>query len=232
MELWKTRYFSVTLLMFLLACSSDIKSNAEEVRGELSVVLVTLDGVRWQEIFRGIDKTLVNDERYSHHSELLRDSYWHEDASKRRELLLPFFWSTIASQGAVIGNRDRESYVEATNKWWFSYPGYNELLVGKADPTIKSNDKVPNPNVNVFEIVNGLPEYDGRVLAFGSWNVFPYIMNTERSRIPVSTDIESAVSLNIDAEWLVSAAEALPNLWPSSQLDFLTGTSAIQALKK
>ena len=232
MEVWKTRYLALTMLMFLFACSSDTKSNAEEVRGELSVVLVTLDGVRWQEVFRGIDKTLVDDERYTRDSGLLRDKYWHDDANKRRELLLPFLWSRMAPQGAVIGNRDRESYIEVNNEWWFSYPGYNELLAGKVDLAIKSNDKVPNPNINVFEIINGLPEYGGRVLAFGSWDVFPYIMNTERSRIPVSTDIESLASLNIEAEWLVSAAETLPNLWPSTQLDFFTGVSAIQALKE
>ena len=28
-----------------------------------------------------------------------------------------------------------------TNGLWFSYPGYNEMLTGAADPRIDSNDK-------------------------------------------------------------------------------------------
>ncbi|MGI8992391.1 MAG: hypothetical protein ACR2I2_22775, partial [Bryobacteraceae bacterium] len=38
-----------------------------------------------------------------------------------------------------------------TNGLNFSYPGYSETLCGFADPRIKSNDKVPNPNVTVLE---------------------------------------------------------------------------------
>jgi len=42
-----------------------------------------------------------------------------------------------------------------TNNHWFSYPGYNEILTGKADDDrISSNNKIPNPNKTILELVN------------------------------------------------------------------------------
>ena len=46
-----------------------------------------------------------------------------------------------------------------TNGHNFSYPGYNELLSGRADPRIDSNDKKPNPNVTVLEWLDGRDGY-------------------------------------------------------------------------
>jgi hypothetical protein len=61
---------------------------------------------------------------------------------------------------------------------WFSYPGYNEILTGSADDKrITSNDKMDNLNVTFLEHLNKLPEYKGKVMAFTSWDVFPFIIN-------------------------------------------------------
>ena len=41
-----------------------------------------------------------------------------------------------------------------TNKHWFSYPGYSEILLGQAhDDVIKSNDSVRNPYPTVLETI-------------------------------------------------------------------------------
>ena len=77
----------------------------------------------------------------------------------------------------------------------FSYPGYSELLVGFHDPRIDSNAKRPNPNSTVLEFVNRQPAMRGRVAAFGSWDVFPYIVNEERSGILVNAASLHACSL-------------------------------------
>jgi predicted AlkP superfamily pyrophosphatase or phosphodiesterase len=68
----------------------------------------------------------------------------------------------------------------------FSYPGYSEVLCGFADDTIDSNDKRFNRNVTVLEWLNRKPELTGRVAAFSSWDVFPFIINNQRSGIPVN----------------------------------------------
>ena len=72
-----------------------------------------------------------------------------------------------------------------TNGKKFSYPGYNEILTGAPDPRVDSNDKKPNANVTVFEWLNGRSGLRNRVAVFGTWDVFPYIFNIERSHLPI-----------------------------------------------
>src|SRR5205085_11905833 len=103
----------------------------------------------------------------------------------RREALVPFFWSQIASHGQIFGNQTKGSVVKVANGRNFSYPGYNEILTGYPDPRIDSNDKRPNSNVTVFEWLNGRSGLRGKVAVFGTWDVFPYIFNIERSHLPI-----------------------------------------------
>lgn len=156
-----------------------------------NIVVVTMDGMRWQEIFGGIDSVLMKDPKYSANSKELRSNYWDEDASVRREKLFPFFWNTIGSKGQLYGNRWLGNLVDVANPYRFSYPGYNELFTGYPDTAVNSNNKVWNKNINVFEFINSQKGYKGKVAAFTTWDVFPYILNKERSGIYVNADLDS-----------------------------------------
>jgi dienelactone hydrolase len=96
----------------------------------------------------------------------------------------------LAKQGQLYGNADRGHVARVTNGRNFSYPGYNEILSGRADARIDSNDKKPNPNVTVLEWLNKREAYNGRVAAFCSWDVFPWILNRERSGLVVNAGFE------------------------------------------
>jgi hypothetical protein len=151
-----------------------------------NVILVTADGLRWQEVFRGAEdisweKAFGN----QGNSNAVRKEFLRSTPGLSRAALMPFLWETVASKGQIWGNRDRGSEVRVTNGRNFSYPGYNEFLTGKPDPRIDSNDKVLNPNTNVFEWLQGRPGFGGRVAAAINWDVLPWILNTPRSRIPV-----------------------------------------------
>ncbi len=95
----------------------------------------------------------------------------------RRKELLPFIWNVIAKNGQLFGNANAGSEAKVTNGRNFSYPGYNEIFTGCADPKIDSNERGPNGNVTVLEWLNGQDDFHRRVAAFGSWDVFPYILN-------------------------------------------------------
>jgi len=219
-----------TLLVFALLWLPEYPASAQEPPSNL--VLVTLDGVRWQEVFGGIDMSLIEDERSTAEPELLKETYWREQRAERREQLFPFLWSVINSQGVLVGDRREDSYMEVTNPWWFSYPGYNEILTGRADPDINSNDKNWNPNVSFLEILNGVPEFKNRVLAFGSWDVFPYILNTQRSGFPVNAGFSVAMPATTDkTRWLNHVSAQAPRLWKTVRLDFITHGYAMEALK-
>jgi hypothetical protein len=115
----------------------------------------------------------------------LSAQYWRDTPEERRAALLPFIWSEIAHNGQILGNENKGSVVTVSNGRKFSYPGYNEILTGFGDPRIDSNDKLPNPNETVFEWLNGQHRLHGRVAVFGTWDVFPYIFNVERSHLPI-----------------------------------------------
>ena len=222
-------YFITMLLLSLLLLSCD---SADKEDASLKLVLVTIDGVRWQEVFGGVDIGLVEDRRYSKSPDRLRESYWREQRTERRKRLFPFLWSVVASQGVLIGDRTQESTMEVGNPWWFSYPGYSEILTGKVDPGIDSNDRNWNPNVTFLEVLNGVKGFEHRVLIFGSWNVFPYIINTQRSGLPVNTGVAVATPAATERiHWLNEVAVESPMLWPTVRLDFITNGYAMEALE-
>lgn len=157
-----------------------------------NVIFITLDGLRWQEVFTGAEEQLLTKENGGvKDTNAVRQAYWRTTPEARREVLMPFLWNVVAKQGQLLGNTNKGSAVRVTNGMNFSYPGYNELLCGFPDRRINSNAKRPNPNVTMLEWLNGKPEFKGKVVAFTCWDVFPYIINVERSGVPVYGDIES-----------------------------------------
>lgn len=156
-----------------------------------NVIIVTLDGMRWQEIFGGIDSALMNNAKYSQDTAALKNKFWSDNAEERRKKFLPFFWSTIAQQGQLYGNRNKNNFVNITNPYQFSYPGYNEIFTGYPDTAVNSNDKVYNKNINVLEFINKQKNFQGKVAAFTTWDVFPYILNAKRSGIYVNADVDT-----------------------------------------
>jgi len=227
----RTLCFSYATLIALALLWYPINSSRAQ-DDSLNLILVTLDGVRWQEVFGGVDMEIIEDERYTIDPESLIQTYWREQRSERRRALFPFLSSVIEDKGTLIGDRVQESYIEVTNNRWFSYPGYNEILTGKADPRIDSNEKIWNPNVTFLETLNELEEFHDRVLAFGSWDVFPYIINSQRSGVPVNAGFATASNAaTAESQFLNELSAEAPKLWSTVRLDFLTNGYAMDALK-
>ncbi len=171
----------------LLACVILCASSAAWAGKTRNVVLVIADGLRWQEVFTGADPTLLNEKDGGSWTspEVLKARYWDEDPNVRRQKLFPFLWGTIAKQGQIYGNQQLNSVARVTNTMWFSYPGYNEMSTGAADPRVDSNDFGPNPNVSVFEWLNTKPAFAGKVEIFATWATFANIFNSARSKLPI-----------------------------------------------
>jgi hypothetical protein len=168
---------------------ADDEAGSSEAR---NVILVVSDGLRWQEVFRGADSLLVfgDASAMGGDGEATKSRFWRSTIAERREVLMPFVWKIIAREGQILGNRDVGSAVRVTNGMNFSYPGYNEMLVGYPDRHIDRNDYGPNPNVTVFEWLNRRREFRGRVAAVGAWSTFADIFNYRRSRIQLHASRE------------------------------------------
>ena len=169
---------------------SNNQANAQSHKTE-NVIIVTLDGMRWQEIFGGTDTALLNNPKYTRDKDNLQEHFGGELPSEKRKKLMPFCWSVIERDGQLYGNRNISNKVNVANPYKISYPGYNEMLTGKVDSGISKNDKVPNPNVTVLEYINKQKEYSGKVAAFATWDRFPYILNKERSGIYINADSDT-----------------------------------------
>ncbi|HVX49637.1 MAG TPA: alkaline phosphatase family protein [Chitinophagaceae bacterium] len=156
-----------------------------------NIVIVTLDGMRWQEIFGGIDTAIVNNKKFTKDSAEIMKNFSGGNTEDRRKKLFPFLWGTVAQNGQLYGNRWKGSNVNNANPYWFSYPGYNEIFTGYPDTAVNSNDKIRNRNVNVLEFIAKQQGYKGKVAAFSTWDCFPYILNKWRSGIYVNSDVDT-----------------------------------------
>jgi len=156
-----------------------------------NIVLVTIDGLRWQEIFGGVDSTILKNKNYTKNFDGTSSSFWNDNLDIRRIKLFPFLWKVVSRNGQIHGNRNVGSKVNVANPYQFSYPGYNEILTGFPDITVNSNDKVMNKNTNVLEFINQQKGYKGKVAVFSTWDVFPYIINEPRSGVYVNADVDT-----------------------------------------
>ena len=229
----------VWMLSLLLLGSIEFVACAESPAGSSiasrNVIYITWDGFRWQELFGGADETLMAKDAGVADVEGLRRRFWRETAEERREVLLPFFWKTIAKQGQVFGDPSKNAAAKLQNTHKFSYPGYSEMFCGFADDEgIKSNNKIPNVHVNVLEFLNRRPGFEGRVAAVATWNVFPFILNQERSGVYVHAGITPipGASLTDREKLLNEMIDDTVVLWPDNQIDSITTQVAREYLLK
>jgi hypothetical protein len=220
----------------LLASAGAPRAGAEDRstrRGVDHVLIVTFDGLRWQEMFAGYDAAL-NDKADGGVSrpEPLRSRFDRPTPEARREALLPFIWTVVAREGQILGDPSRRSRVRITNGLWFSYPGYSEMLAGFADPRVDSNDKKPNPNLTVLEWLNRRPGFEGRVAAFASWDALPFIVAAERSGVHANGDGPAVLEPRSDRDRLLNAfTDDLPSYWADERFDAATMQGALEYLR-
>jgi hypothetical protein len=160
----RTIRFAAALLLCALAA-------AAQPHRTRNIVLVTADGLRWQEVFRGIDPMLAHEKSAGmENAEDRRKRYQRPTERESREALLPFFWK-LAPLGLILAD------VKVTNAYHVSYPGYSEILTGRAsDDLIRGNDPIRNPNETVLEYFKRQLKLDSKQVAlFGSWDTFRVI---------------------------------------------------------
>lgn len=192
-----------------------------------SVILVTLDGVRIEELFAGMDAAIAASTAEDGYSEIdvARDRYWRRSAEERRLALMPFFWGTLAPNGVVLGNPEIGSRVKVRNNIKWSSPGYIEIMTGAPQAEVVDNALVRYPHLTIAEyIVAELRLEKSKVAQFGSWDGFKlaasstdgaFVMNGAYEALPpeLSTpDMDSLVALRKDIQ----------GLWEESSNDVMT----------
>jgi Type I phosphodiesterase / nucleotide pyrophosphatase len=216
--------------------AAEPRENAAAVKTKTrNILLVTSDGLRWQEVFGGADPALMNKaDGGVENVSLLTEEFGGETPEIRRKALLPFLWNVMAKNGQLYGNANAGSEAKVTNGRNFSYPGYNEIFTGWVDTSIDSNEKRQNGNVTVLEWLNGQEDFQRRVAAFGSWDRFPYILNSARSRIRVVAGWRPLVGRGLSTEerLLSRLVAETPRIWEDCTYDTFTFHAALEYFKR
>ena len=222
------KFFALTLLLLYSALSfSQAKKKTE------NLILITIDGLRWNEVFQGADSLILFTQNLKKgYLNNITSKYWSANALERRHKLMPFLWTTIAQQGRIYGNREYENNVSVKNPYNISYPGYNEIFTGYPDTAIRSNDLLENPNENVFEFINKQPGFKGKVASFASWDRAPYYLNAKRGKFLVNGGYE-----HVTARMLSPLQQTLNNMQQKyskvdqSRPDYITYLQAKEYLR-
>jgi hypothetical protein len=213
----------ITLTRFTAFCQAPVEN----------VIIITTDGLRWQEVFKGMDTSLAINKKFNQRdSAYLFNTYWHADIHERRKLLMPFMWNVMADKGSIYGNRELGNRVDVANKYWFSYPGYSEIFTGYADTMINSNSYPDNPHVTLPEYLNRLNAYKGKVAAFTAWEAFNRILNENRSAIPVIAAFDTMPRPNAAQALINNMLKDSFKPWGKAEcLDMFTHFAAMEHLR-
>jgi hypothetical protein len=101
------------------------EESADSVAG--SVILVVLDGVRWQEVFEGVDPMLAR-----------RQGLPREEVVDARALM-PTLHEVLIGRGVAVGAPGHGLDMRATGPNYVSLPGYTEILTGRTASSCHDN---------------------------------------------------------------------------------------------
>ena len=176
---------AIAMCAVAVSCTPNVRSDDAQSQSRVSnLVIATIDGLRWREVFEGADLQLLKaDKEKPWKIARAVERFWRESKEARRAALLPFIWRTVGRDAHWFGNIASGNDAKALNATGSSYPSYHELLTGFVDARIRSNARVRNPNRTVLEWLASRPGFSTRVAAFCSWDAFQFILDDDRGSL-------------------------------------------------
>ena len=212
------------LLLTSLVLSANV--SAAEPLTE-NVILFTLDGVRTQEIFEGMDAGIAAHSAKQVYSDIetARERYWADTPRERRERLMPFFWGTLVPAGMLFGNEAAGSRMLVRNGIKWSSPGYAEMLTGEPHAEIRDNTFVRYPIKTALEYVaeaRQLPK--AKVAQIGSWDGFSFLAASRDDAFFMNAAFDPlpAAYSTPEIDTLAALRRDVMQLWEESSNDTLT----------
>jgi hypothetical protein len=226
---------SLLILLCVAVPLTGLPQSAERLKTE-NVLLITLDGVRPEEMFAGLDLEVLREHSKKEPLEEtdLYKKYWAPSPEERREKLFPFFWGVLMKDhGSILGNPAKQSMVELKNRHRFSYPGYSEILTGQAkDQIIKSNDKIQNPTPTFLEFLKEKKNLNqNQVAAFASWDTMKFIVESEAGAIASNAGFEPYNHPDPEIQLLNQLQMETSTPWDSVRHDAYTFRFALAHLR-
>jgi len=234
---WAAALLGAILTSGASAAGNPGAATAAAARRTANLVLVTLDGVRVQEVFGGMDERIAGSRgKWSgiYDPERARRLYWRDGAGARRAALWPYFWGTLAPQGVVLGDAGRGSRATLRNPHGFSAPGYMELLTGSFRPEVTTNDAQRYPHPTVLQAIrDGLKLRPQDVAVFSTWDALGLFASSEPDAVFVNAGYARvpAPLSNPVLDALGDYQEHVMALWEGYRTDMPTFHLALEYLK-
>ena len=121
---------------------------------EPAVILVVLDGTRWQEVFVGADPQL---------------SAAAGVPAPSAEALMPQLHALVADHGSALGAPGHGPAISASGPNFVSLPGYAEIFSGRRVHGCANNDCAPTREPTVMDQARAVSRRPGDVAVFSSW---------------------------------------------------------------
>jgi hypothetical protein len=185
-----------------------------------AVVLVVLDGVRWQEVFVGSDPQLSG------------------APAVPAEALMPRMHALVAERGAAIGAPGRGAPISASGPNFVSMPGYTEIFTGRRSHACGDNDCAPARQPTLMDQASAAAARPGDVAVIASWERIERAASAAPERIVVSagraraTHAELLRDDDVTRDWLERGAQADPFPgYGEFRPDRFTGALAVRYLE-
>jgi Metalloenzyme superfamily len=207
--------------------ADQVSRAVQQVEQPVAIVIVTLDGVRWHEVFEGVD------------AELAKSHDLPSSAVVSARELLPNLYAIIDSHGAALGAPGHGASISASGPNFLSLPGYAELLSGRRVTGCDDNQcrgLAPHTIIEELSASSTLDRAD--VAAVTSWTEIARVTSHSACSAAISSGRRGGVNRELfarDAEGarLLAMAENAPRGIGDSDFraDALTADLAIHHLK-
>jgi phosphopentomutase/2,3-bisphosphoglycerate-independent phosphoglycerate mutase family metalloenzyme len=137
---------------------------------DAAVVVVVLDGARWQEVFVGADPHLASTAGV--------------DAISA-STLLPHLYAALAERGAALGAPGRGATITASGPNFISLPGYTEIFTGRRTHACLDNECAWARTPTIADEVRSLATDAREVAVFASWDRIERAASNDPERIVV-----------------------------------------------
>jgi Sulfatase len=166
-------------VFFFVCILLQTNSFAQKKVNPTNLIIITTDGFRWQEMYNGIDTSIANNPTFNEEDSIgIYKKYANQP-------IMPFITNYIGKNGQLWGNRNEGNNLSVSNPYWFSYPGYSELLCGFVDDSINSNGYTNNPHTNILDFLQKQKDYKNHIAAFGAWFAFDRILHKPSAAFPI-----------------------------------------------
>lgn len=142
------------------------------------VVVIAIDGVRWQEVFRGVDPRLAGTPNAL-------------NSEKDPSETVPTLHRIACSRGVLLG--DESSKVVVSSPSTVSLPGYSELFSGRT-PTCAHNECPPTHEPTLLDAWQQHHEA-ATLVVVSSWAKIPNVAAKDRSNLLITSGRNSTQNL-------------------------------------